>query len=143
MEDVLELVCYCNIGLSPNRCMVADSPQKTTVVICKGTLILPTTEPRQTHLAAPAYPTLPIQEPEACNTHRELPTRPLPPLPRVPPAHRTRLEAAACSLPQETQVLSTPQDQLTLLRTPHALLTLLPLLPVRALTRAIIPRNRT
>jgi hypothetical protein len=66
-------------------------------------------------------------------------------LPRVPPAHRTRLEAAACSplLLQETQVLSTRQDHLTLPRTLHALLTLLPLLPVRALTRAMTPRNRT
>ena len=125
--------------------MVADSPQTTTVVICKGTLISLTTEPRQTHLAAPAYPTLPLQKPEACNTHHELLTRPLPPLPRVPPAHRTRLEAAACSLLllQETRVLSTRQDHLTLLRTLHALLALLPLLSVRALTRATTPRNRT
>jgi hypothetical protein len=121
------------------------SSQATTVVICKGTLTPPTTESPQTHLAAPAYLTLPLQKPEACNTHHELLTRPLPPAPRVPPAHRTRLEAAACSLLllQETRVLSTRQDHLTLLRTLHALLALLPLLSVRALTRATTPRNRT
>ena len=151
MEDVLELVCYCNIDLSPNRRMVADSPQKTTVVICKGTLILPTTEPRQTHLAAPAYPTPPLQETEVPSTHHGLLTLPhtLPvphmALPATEP-HRTRPEDPACLIirPRETEALNANQDHLTTLpRTLHALRTLPLLLPAWALTQATIPRNRT
>jgi hypothetical protein len=130
--------------------MAADSSQTITVVICKGTLIPPPTEPPQTYLAAPAYSTPPLQETEVPSTHHGLLT--FPPTPSVPhtalPAtepHRTRPEYPACLIirPREIEALNAHQDHHTLPRTLHALFTLLLFLPARALTRAITLRNRT
>ena len=130
-----------------NRCTAADSSQTTNVVICKAALILPTTVPHQTHLAAPAYLTPPLQRTEVPNnTPHAPPTLPVPhtALPATEP-HRTRPEDPSCLIirPREIEALNTHHDHHTLPRTLHALLTLLLFLPARALTRAITLRNRT